>query len=349
MNFAKKCRELRMKKAATQEQMAVALNLSSQAISKWETGLTLPDITLLPEISVYFGVTIDELFDITDEKHLARIQNMVSLQETIDENDLEYAQSFLLSQLAQQRNEEYCLQLLPALYNKKAGEYRKKAEYYAKEALERFPENHNNHANLNEAQQGFIGDWNLDNQAERILYYKEFLKKHPDSIEALRWYIEELIHVGRLTEAEAAIGRLERLSEKHRESSEDADGCRIELYRTKLLWERGKQEEALARMEELTKTKPQKWLVWNNAGDLYARACRYEEAVACYEKCMEVQETPHYTDAAMAIAQIGEITGDTALSAKAWNTYVRILKEDWGITEGIQVERAQKKIRESGD
>lgn len=348
MNFAKKCRELRMKKAATQEQMAVALNLSSQAISKWETGLTLPDITLLPEISVYFGVTIDELFDITDEKHLARIQNMVSLQETIDESDLEYAQNFLLAQLAQQRKEEYCLQLLPALYNKKAGEYREKAEYYAKEALERFPENHNNHANLNEAQQGFIGDWNLDNQAERILYYKEFLEKHPDSGAALRWYIEELIHVGRLGEAEEAIGRLEHLSEKHRESSEDVDSCRIELYRTKLLWERGKQEEALARMEELTKERPQEWLVWNSAGDMYAKACRYEEAVACYERCMEVQEEPRYTDAAMAIAQIGEITGNTALSAKAWNTYVRILKEDWGITEGVQVERATKKIQELG-
>lgn len=348
MNFAKKCRELRMKKAATQEQMAAALNLSSQAISKWETGLTLPDITLLPEISVYFGVTIDELFDVTDEKHLARIQNMVSLQETIDENDLEYAQNFLLSQLAQQRNEEYSLQLLPALYNRKAGEYRKKAEYYAKEALERFPENHNNHANLNEAQQGFIGDWNLDNQAERILYYKEFLEKHPDSKEALRWYIEELIHVGRLGEAEDAIERLERVCEKCCEDKESADSCRFGLYRAKLLWEHGKQEEALNRMDELTKERPQEWLVWNSAGDLYARACRYEEAVACYEKCMEVQEVPRYTDAAMAIAQIGEITGDTALSAKAWNTYVRILNEDWGIAEGVQVEQAVKKIRELG-
>ena len=349
MNFAKKCRELRMKKAATQEQMAAALNLSSQAISKWETGLTLPDITLLPEISVYFGVTIDELFDITDEKHLARIQNMVSLQETIDENDLEYAQNFLLSQLAQKKSEEYCLQLLPALYNRKAGEYRKKAEYYAKEALERFPENHNNHANLNEAQQGFIGDWNLDNQAERILYYKEFLEEHPDSKEALLWYIEELIHVGRLGEAEAAIGRLCRLSEIKGEDGEAGDDCRIELYRTKLLWERGKQEEALARMEELTRERPQEWLVWNSAGDMYARACRYEKAVAYYEKCMEVQEAPHFTDAAMAIAQIGEITGDATLSAKAWCTYVRILQEDWGITEGIQMERAMKKLRELGN
>ena len=158
-----------------------------------------------------------------------------------------------------------------------------------------------------------------------------------------------LIHVGRLEEAEVAIGRLERLSEKHRENCEDAEtaeDCRIELYRTKLLWECGKQEEALARMEELTKERSQEWLVWNSAGDMYARACRYQEAVACYEKCMEVQEAPRYTDAAMAIAQIGEITGDTALSAKAWNTYVRILKEDWGITEGLQVEYAEKKLRE---
>ena len=339
MNFAKKCRELRMKKAATQEQMAAALNLSSQAISKWETGLTLPDITLLPEISVYFGVTIDELFDITDEKHLARIQNMVSLQETIDDNDLEYAQNFLISQLAQQKNEEYCLQLLPALYNKKAGEYRKKAEYYAKEALERFPENHNNHANLNEAQQGFIGDWNLDNQAERILYYEEFLGKHPDSMEALRWYIEELIHVGRLEEAETAIERLKRLSEKCCEDVQTADSCKVES---------GKQEEAIVRMKELTKASPQDWLVWNSAGDMYARACRYEEAVACYEKCMKVQEKPRYTDAAMAIAQIGEITEDAELSAKAWNTYICILKEDWGVTEGVQVEYAVKKLRELG-
>ena len=36
MNFAKKCKELRIKKVATQEQMAIALNLYSQAVSKWK-------------------------------------------------------------------------------------------------------------------------------------------------------------------------------------------------------------------------------------------------------------------------------------------------------------------------
>ena len=38
MNFGKKCKSLRIKKATTQEQMAAALNISPQAISKWENG-----------------------------------------------------------------------------------------------------------------------------------------------------------------------------------------------------------------------------------------------------------------------------------------------------------------------
>lgn len=344
MNFAKKCKELRIKKAATQEQMATALNLSSQAISKWENGLTLPDITLLPEISVYFGVTIDELFDITDDKHLTRIQNMVMLQETIDDTDLEYAQNFLLSQLAQQKNEEYCMQLLPALYNRKADEYRKKAEYYAKEALARFPDNHNNHSNLNEAHQGLVGDWNLDNQAERILYYKEFIKQNPDSEESLRWYIGSLLRVGRCGEAEEAIEKLEALYKKSGKNNP-----RAEIYRAELLWERGKHEEAIIYFEKLTEKYPDNWLIWNCAADTYAKACLYEKAIDCYKRSMDTKQKPRYTDAPMAIAQICEIIGDNARAIEAWKMYINVLNEDWNTTEGVCIDRANKKVRELGN
>ncbi len=339
MNFSKKCKELRIKKAVTQEQMATALSLSPQAISKWENGITLPDITLLPEISVYFGVTIDELFDVTDEKHLDRIQNMIILQETIDDNDFEYARNFLLSHMGEQEHAEICLQLLPALYNHKADEYRKKAEYYAKEALTHFPENHTNHANLNDAQQGTCGDWNLDNHAERIRYYKEFIEKNPDSKEGLHWYITELLHVGRCDEAEAAI-------EKISADKSHTSACRIEVYRAKLLWERGRHKEALSCTEKLISANPDNWLVMNFAGDIYAKACHYQKAVACYERCMEVQPKPRYTDAPMAIAQICEITGDTARAIKAWETYMDILHDDWNTSEGLYLERAKKKIQE---
>lgn len=49
--------ELRKEKNMTQEALAAALNVSSQAISKWENNATMPDISLLPRIADAFDVT----------------------------------------------------------------------------------------------------------------------------------------------------------------------------------------------------------------------------------------------------------------------------------------------------
>ncbi len=46
----------------TQEDLAVKLNISAQAISKWETGLSLPDIAVLPELAKAFNTSMDKLF-----------------------------------------------------------------------------------------------------------------------------------------------------------------------------------------------------------------------------------------------------------------------------------------------
>lgn len=54
--------ELRKKKGITQEQLATALSISPQAVSKWETNTSQPDIQTLPLIADYFGVSIDYLF-----------------------------------------------------------------------------------------------------------------------------------------------------------------------------------------------------------------------------------------------------------------------------------------------
>ena len=53
--------ELRRKKNMTQEDLANALGVTPQAVSKWENDLSCPDITLLPQLARLFGVTTDEL------------------------------------------------------------------------------------------------------------------------------------------------------------------------------------------------------------------------------------------------------------------------------------------------
>ena len=55
-------RNLRMQRHLTQETLGELLGVSAQAVSKWEQGLTSPDISLLPILAGCFGVTIDSLF-----------------------------------------------------------------------------------------------------------------------------------------------------------------------------------------------------------------------------------------------------------------------------------------------
>lgn len=57
-----KIKLLRKLKGVTQEELSEVLHISFQAISKWENGLAQPDISIIPAIANYFGVTIDELF-----------------------------------------------------------------------------------------------------------------------------------------------------------------------------------------------------------------------------------------------------------------------------------------------
>ena len=56
-----KLKEMRSKKNISQEKLAQYLNVSFQAVSKWENGNSYPDITLLPDIARFFGITVDEL------------------------------------------------------------------------------------------------------------------------------------------------------------------------------------------------------------------------------------------------------------------------------------------------
>lgn len=61
IDIGSKIKTLRLSKSMTQEQLAKALHVSAQAVSKWETGKSYPDIHSLLLLSALFDVSLDQL------------------------------------------------------------------------------------------------------------------------------------------------------------------------------------------------------------------------------------------------------------------------------------------------
>lgn len=76
--FGENLKALRQKRNLTQEKLAEFLNVSFQTISKWERGDTYPDISMLPEIALFFNVSVDDLLGINkaenEEKLLKQLE-----------------------------------------------------------------------------------------------------------------------------------------------------------------------------------------------------------------------------------------------------------------------------------
>ena len=68
---------LRRQKGLKQEELAAALGVSPQAVSKWENDQTCPDISLLPKLATLLGISVDEL--LSGEEELLLSATLLSL------------------------------------------------------------------------------------------------------------------------------------------------------------------------------------------------------------------------------------------------------------------------------
>lgn len=65
--FGEKIIHLRKNKGLTQDSLAEMLGVTAQAVSKWERGESMPDVSLLPALARIFEVSIDSLFGIEQQ------------------------------------------------------------------------------------------------------------------------------------------------------------------------------------------------------------------------------------------------------------------------------------------
>ena len=84
MDFGSKIAYYRKERGMTQEELASQFDISNQAVSKWETGQSYPDVELLPRIADFFEISLDELFG----REFTAKASVESVVETTEENEL---------------------------------------------------------------------------------------------------------------------------------------------------------------------------------------------------------------------------------------------------------------------
>lgn len=334
MELGNQIKTLRLQRGVTQEALAQHLNVSPQAVSKWEREAALPDVQLLPAISTYFGVTIDTLFALSDETRMERIQNMLWDERVLDPAAVERDRVFLLEKARREPDNGRPYELLADMENHLADEHRVRAAEYAKESLSREPLSKGAHDELVHAMGGKLADWCYTNHRELIRWYEAFLEKNPDCRGGYLWLLDQLIDDGRLGEARVWLARMEPV-----------DGTfRTPLYRGLIAWAAGEHDGAMAVWEQMCRDWPENWMVWYTMGDVMVRTGQYAQAKAHYRRAFDLQPVPKFVDGLESIAQVCELEGDIPGAIAALEEEVALLADQWDTRTGETVDKVRREI-----
>ena len=333
MEIGNQIRLLRQRRGITQEEMAQHFGITAQAVSKWERGAATPDIALLPEISAYFGVTIDELFALTDDTKMERIENMLWDVRYLAQSEFSQHEQYLKACLDQEKLRDRAILLLASLYKKRAREYQDLAKPLAREALRRNPGKKDAHNAVFDAENGPYQDWNMINHSELIVFYKEVVMAHPSDVRNYFWLLDLLIADGRTAEARQYAEQMKETEYSYH----------YELYMGNICKAECDLPGALSWWKKMTEHSPDKWIVWAEYADCMAKICWYDEAIRYYEKAMPMRPKPRFTDCEQAVAQICEIQGKIDRAIEMYQRMITITKEDW-TTEGEGIDYIMREI-----
>lgn len=335
MELGKKIRQLRFKAGLTQEQLAEQLGVGAQAVSKWETGVAMPDITTLPLLAEIFGSSIDDLFDLSLDQRLNRIENRMDVEEELSQDLFREYEDFLKSQLDAPQYRERATDLIAYLYWHRMNSYAKQVSRYAREAVRLSPGKKGCQWMLQMAEGHAAWDWNIHNHTAAIDFYRRLADEHPDLLMPHLYLLDNLIADHRVTEAEAVLAKLPMLGEKP---------ALTEVYRAHIALARFNEPEADRIMEKLLDNSPQDFAVLFEAAQYYAMKCDYEKAIALYERSFEAEtRRPRFTDELYGIADIYRIMGNTQKAAETYDRIIDLLEHEWGFTEETELKQVKEK------
>lgn len=326
MELGKKIRQLRFKAGLTQEQLAEKLGIGPQSVSKWENAVAMPDITALPLLAEIFGVTIDDLFDLTKEQRLNRIENRMDAEEELPADIFREFEGFLQAELNDEKNRKRATELIAYLHWHRMNAEARKAARYAKDAITGAPGEKGCQWILQKAEGHAAWDWNFANHATAISFYRGLVEANPDVAMPYMYLLDNLIADHRADEAERWLDRYCALDKAH--------PVMKRVYRAYIALARFDEPAADRIMERLLSEQPENDAVLFETAQYHAAKADYEKAVDFYERAFAADpRRPRFQDALMGIAEIYEILEDYGRAARTYDRILDLLENEWGLTE----------------
>lgn len=269
MTMGMKIKDLRLQNRLSQEKLGELLGVSAQAVSKWEQGITSPDISLIPGLADCFGVTIDSLFQGMSTKRYPGYggdrQELLAIYQSDQGNDEDFKRA------ADAYSE--------VILNGKAG-----AEDYL--------------------YYGILHRVRAHRDIEKALYYYRRAITECSGQRDLQWMAAHQA----LTNLLVDIGRVEEAVEEHRRwTMEEPDIAWAHVSYSYALEKAGQLGDAMKELEIAFTLDPEDMNVLTAMGDLCAKLGKYEDAIMYWDRISKDSTSiSHLFSKAEMLANMGE-------------------------------------------
>ena len=319
VNLGRVIKRLRTEQGVTQDALAEYLGISYQAVSKWETGTTLPDITLLPKLAVFFGVRIDELFSVNHEDELERIDTMLE-KETMTDQNYAYAKRILDGILRENPKDVSAMKRYAKVYLAKTNTELLTAGKMLEQAMELAPLDEEVYFLYRGVRGG--GEYKQHSDNDWFIRVCEpYARKYPQNINLHRMLLEAMISKKYFDRAEELLTAVQFKGE-HKYMRE--------VFLGDIALAKGDEAKAKEIWNLIPKTD---WLGQYEAGERINRLNEYDRAIECFNNAYEVQTSPRKMDMMYSLAFLYKKLGRFAEAKKEWELIIEGLVSDYNAVE----------------
>lgn len=319
-------KKLRVERGITQEELANRMGVSFQAVSKWETNATTPDIAILPQLALFFGVSIDTLFSMNQDDYTKRISKMIRDEYSIAPENFLWAERYLKGLLSEEIQNNNARVLLVELYEHRENRDSLACGRLCEEGLLIEPSNVALIGKLTRIRE-------MRDESDRLTDFLEALYSKNKQNEILaETLITAYIKNGRCDDAASLM-----LTLKQRPM--------FDIYRGDIELATGRKDKAVEIWRSaVTANKSDSRLVFEIA-ERFKKIGDTDTALQLYQKSYEAASAPKELDALYAQAFLYTKIKKNADAIVVWKKIIKSLADDYGIKAGECVDWVKREIQ----